>query len=151
MVCGAWHVPALDPTTTTAAADRGILRDAATSRPSRPKAAVTWVPWTDRRLQQRSGYAAGVATPGWYRHVFRHPGPDGVARFFVDAAAALRRHGLAASPDHLIGASRLADALAALRGRPRSGLAEVLDSASAVLALAAGDGRGHADRRADRR
>ena len=45
--------------------------------------------------------------------------------------------GLAASPDHLIAASRLADALAAIRGRPRSGLAEVLDSASAVLSLAA--------------
>ena len=107
------------------------------TRTSRAKAAVAWVPWTDRRLQQRSGYAAGVATPGWYRHVFRHPGPEGVARFFVGAAGALREHGLAASPDHLIAASRLADALAAIRGRPRSGLAEVLDSASAVLSLAA--------------
>jgi hypothetical protein len=135
VVCGAWHVPALDPSTTTATADRAIVRDASPPRTSRARAAVTWVPWTDRRLQQRSGYAAGVATPGWYRHVFRHPGPAGVTRFFVDAAAALRRHGLAASPDHLIGASRLADALAALRGRPRSGLAEVLDSASAVLSL----------------
>jgi hypothetical protein len=128
-------VPVLDPGATTATADRTILRDAAAARSSRAKAAVTWVPWTDRRLQQRSGYAAGVATPGWYRHVFHHPGPDGVARFFVEAAAALRRHGLAASPDHLIGASRLAEALAAIRGRPRSGLAEVLDSASAVLSL----------------
>ena len=137
VVCGAWHVPALDPASTTTAADRALLREAAAARAQRSKAAVTWVPWTDRRLQQRSGYAAGVATPGWYRHVFSHPGPEGVARFFVDAAAALRSHGLAASPDHLIGASRLADALAALRGRPRSGLAEVLDSASAVLSLSA--------------
>jgi hypothetical protein len=135
VVCGAWHVPALDPASTTAAADRAVLREAATARVGRAKAAVTWVPWTDRRLQQRSGYAAGVATPGWYRHVFHHPGPEGVVRFFVDAATALRRHGLAASPDHLIGASRLADTLAAIRGRPRSGLAEVLDSASAVLSL----------------
>jgi uncharacterized protein (DUF2267 family) len=136
VVCGAWHVPALDPGTTTATADRAVLR-AATAGAGRPKAAVTWVPWTDRRLQQRSGYAAGVATPGWYRHVFRYPGPEGVARFFVDAATALRRRGLAASPDHLIAASRLADGLAAIRGRPRSGLAEVLDSASAVLSVAA--------------
>src|SRR5690606_36004843 len=100
-----------------------------------------WVPWSDRRLRRASGYGAGVAHPGWYRHVFGHPGPDGVARFFVEAAAALRRQGLAASPDHLIGASRLADALAALRGRPRAGLAEVLDSAGAVLAEA-GQGPG---------
>ena len=69
--------------------------------------------------------------------MFRHPGPHGVARFFVDAAAALRRHGLAASPDHLIAASRFADALATIRRRPRSGLAEVLDASSAVLSLAA--------------
>jgi Family of unknown function (DUF5682) len=137
VVCGAWHVPALDPASTPSSADRALLREAAAARTQRSKATVTWVPWTDRRLQQRSGYAAGVATPGWYRHVFNHPGPEGVARFFVDAAAALRSHGLAASPDHLIGASRLADALAALRGRPRSGLAEVLDSASAVLSLSA--------------
>lgn len=133
VICGAWHVPALDPTATTAAADakvlKGLGRPAAASR-----AAITWVPWSDRRLQRASGYGAGVAYPGWYRHVFAHPGPEGVSRFFVDAATALRRHGLAASPDHLIGASRLADALAALRGRPRAGLAEVLDSAGAVLA-----------------
>jgi Family of unknown function (DUF5682) len=137
VVCGAWHVPAVDPAATTVASDRAVLRDASARRTHRAKAAVTWVPWTDRRLQQRSGYAAGVSTPGWYRHVFHHPGPDCVTRFFVDAAAALRGHGLAASPDHLIGAARLADALAALRGRPRSGLAEVLDSASAVLSLSA--------------
>lgn len=131
VVCGAWHVPALDPAVATAAADNALLRGAS---PARPKAAVAWVPWSDRRLQRRSGYAAGVAHPGWYRHVFRHPGPGGVARFFVDAASALRAAGLAASPDHLIGASRLADALAALRGRPRAGLGEVLDAAESVLA-----------------
>lgn len=137
VVCGAWHVPALDPVVTTAVADarvlKGLGRPGAASR-----AAITWVPWSDRRLQRASGYGAGVAHPGWYRHVFAHPGPDGVSRFFVDAAGALRRQGLAASPDHLIGASRLADALAALRGRPRAGLAEVLDSAGAVLADGAG-------------
>ena len=138
VVCGAWHVPALDPDTTTATADRAVLRDASPAgRSHGPKAAVAWVPWTDRRLRQRSGYAAGVATPGWYRHVFHHPGPQGVARFFVDAAAALRSKGVSASPDHLIAASRLADALAAIRGRPRSGLAEVLDAASSVLSLSA--------------
>ncbi|MBA3606620.1 MAG: hypothetical protein H0W46_11750, partial [Acidimicrobiia bacterium] len=128
VVCGAWHVAALDPSTTTAAADAAILRGL-----PKTKVAVTWVPWTNRRLQRRTGYGAGVAHPGWYAHVFRHPGPDGVSRFFVDAAQALRREGLAASPDHVIGASRLATSLATLRDRPRPGLAEVLDAAGAVL------------------
>ncbi len=128
VVCGAWHVPALDPTATTNAADAATLR-------GRPKAkvAVTWVPWTHRRLRRATGYGAGVISPGWYDHVFRHPGPEGVSRFFVDAAHALRRQGIPASPDHLIAASRLADSLAALRRRPRAGLAEVLDAAESVL------------------
>jgi hypothetical protein len=128
VVCGAWHVPALDPSATTNAADTAALR----GRP-KVKVAVTWVPWTSRRLGRATGYGAGVISPGWYDHVFRHPGPEGVSRFFVDAAQALRRRGIPASPDHLIAASRLADSLAVLRRRPRAGLAEVLDAAESVL------------------
>ena len=54
------------------------------------------------RLAAATGYGAGVRSPGWYDHVFRHPGPEGVARFFVDAARVLRAvrpAGLARPPD----------------------------------------------------
>ncbi len=128
VVCGAWHVPALDPALTTDKADASALR----GHP-KVKVAVTWVPWTHRRLGRATGYGAGVVSPGWYAHVFAHPGPEGVTRFFVDAAHALRRRGMPASPDHLIAASRLADSLAVMRGRPRAGLPEVLDAAESVL------------------
>ena len=128
VVCGAWHVPALDPALTTDKADAATLR----GQP-KVKVAVTWVPWTHRRLGRATGYGAGVVSPGWYAHVFAHPGPEGVTRFFVDAAHALRRRGMPASPDHLIAASRLADSLAVLRRRPRAGLPEVLDAAESVL------------------
>ena len=131
VVCGAWHVPALDVTaagTTTAAADGSTLRGL-----SKVKVAVSWVPWTHERLATAGGYGAGVRSPGWYDHVFRHPGPDGVARFFVDAARVLRRADLSASPDHLIAATRIADTLATMRGRPRPGLDEVLDAADTVM------------------
>ncbi|MDX2379916.1 MAG: DUF5682 family protein, partial [Acidimicrobiia bacterium] len=74
-----------------------------------------------------------VESPGWYAHVFDHPGPDGVGRFFVESARVLRSRGLAASPDHLIAGTRLAQSLAALRDRPRAGLGEVLDAADAVM------------------
>jgi len=131
VVCGAWHVPALDvgridvPSATTDAATlRGIAK---------VKVAIAWVPWTHRRLTAASGYAAGVDSPGWYRHVFEHPGSDGVARFFVDAARLIRSRGGVASPDDLIAGTRLAEALAAMRGRPRVGLAEALDAADAVM------------------
>ncbi len=131
VVCGAWHVPALDVTAagaTTATADNATLRGL-----PKVKVAVSWVPWTHERLATASGYGAGVRSPGWYDHVFRHPGADGVARFFVDAARVLRRADMPASPDHLIAATRMADTLATMRGRPRPGLDEVLDAADTVM------------------
>ena len=131
VVCGAWHVPALDVAaadTPTATADNATLRGM-----PKVKVAVSWVPWTHERLATASGYGAGVRSPGWYDHVFRHPDADGVARFFVDAANVLRRADMPASPDHLIAATRMADALATMRERPRPGLDEVLDAADAVM------------------
>lgn len=128
VVCGAWHVPSLELDGRTASTDNATLRGLA-----RIKVAAAWVPWTHRRLTTASGYGAGVDSPGWYRHVFEHPGSDGVARFLVDAARLLRDRGLSASPDHLIAGTRLTEALATMRGRPRPGLREVLDAADAVM------------------
>jgi hypothetical protein len=128
VVCGAWHVPALDLSLHSASADTATLRGL-----PRVKVNSAWVPWTHRRLTTASGYGAGVESPGWYHHVFENPGVDGVARFLVGAAAVLRSNGHAASPDHLISATRLADALATMRNRPRPGLDEVLDAGGAVF------------------
>ncbi|MEO5899668.1 MAG: DUF5682 family protein [Ilumatobacteraceae bacterium] len=141
VVCGAWHVPALTTPLPPAAEDARALRGMA-----KVKVGVSWVPWTHRRLASAGvdggpGYGAGVRSPGWYAHVFSHPGPEGVTRWFVDAARLLRRHDMPASPDHLIAATRAASTLAALRGRPRPGLAEVLDAADTVLA-GTGNGMG---------
>ncbi len=138
VVCGAWHVPALDVTGTAGApttmAAPTATADAATLRGlPKVKVAVSWVPWTHERLASATGYGAGVRSPGWYDHVFRYPGPEGVARFFVDAATVLRAADMPASPDHLIAATRLADTLATMRGRPRPGLDEVLDAADTVM------------------
>ena len=128
VVCGAWHVPALHVDTVSASADGTMLRGL-----PKVRVGVSWVPWTHRRLASTSGYGAGVQSPGWYEHVFRHPGPEGVSRFFVNAARVLRDDGSAVSPDHLIAASRMADTLSIMRDRPRAGLAEVLDAAEAVM------------------
>jgi hypothetical protein len=128
VVCGAWHVPALDVSVRPAAGDRAVLHGL-----PKVKVDVSWVPWTNARLAVATGYGAGVRSPGWYDHVFRNPGSDGIARFFVDAARVLREADLQASPDHLIAATRVADALAVMRGRPRPGLAEVLDAADTVM------------------
>lgn len=133
VVCGAWHVPALEQPLPTAGTDAATLRGL-----PKVKVGVSWVPWTHRRLATATGYGAGVRSPGWYAHVFRHPGPSGLSTWFVQAARLLRERGMSASPDHLIAATRAASALAALRDRPRPGLAEVLDAADAVMAGSTG-------------
>jgi hypothetical protein len=132
VVCGAWHVPALESPFPSASSDSALLRGL-----PKVKVACTWVPWTHRRLAAATGYGAGVRAPGWYAHVYDHPGEVGLTRWFAEAGAALRAAGHQASPEHLIAGVRTAGALAALRGRPRAGLDEALDAAVTVM----GEGR----------
>jgi hypothetical protein len=126
VICGAWHVPALqDPP--PAVADDRLLRGL-----PKVKAALTWVPWTYGRLAYASGYGAGIRSPGWYDHLFASSGQP-VERWLARAAAVLRDEGTPASSAHVIESVRLAAALAALRGRPLAGLEEVTEAARAVL------------------
>ncbi|MCU1368615.1 MAG: hypothetical protein JWN39_4254 [Ilumatobacteraceae bacterium] len=137
VVCGAWHVPALASVDQSPADAKRARADAALLRGMpKIKVAITWVPWTHRRLANAAGYGAGVTAPGWYHHLFTHPGPDTIARWFTEAAQLLRAHDYAASAADVVEATRLATSLAALRGRPLAGLVETNDAARAVL----GDG-----------
>jgi hypothetical protein len=126
VVCGAWHVPALQDLPAAAADDR-LLRGL-----PKMKATLTWVPWTYGRLAYASGYGAGIRSPGWYDHLFSSAGQP-LERWLAKAAAVLRDEGVPASSAHVIESVRLAEALAALRGRPLAGLEEVTESARAVL------------------
>jgi hypothetical protein len=128
VVCGAWHVPALSPPLPKVTADTQVLRGL-----PKVKIAMTWVPWTHARLSSWQGYGAGVRSPGWYHHLFTTPPGESVPRWFVRAAGVLRRDGLPVSSAHVIEATRLAEALATMRGRPVPGLTEVTDAALAVL------------------
>ncbi|HLK79855.1 MAG TPA: DUF5682 family protein [Streptosporangiaceae bacterium] len=126
VVCGAWHVPALADLPSAAGDDR-LLRGL-----PKVKATVTWVPWTYGRLAYASGYGAGIRSPGWYDHLFSSAGQP-LERWLARCAAVLREQGVPASSAHVIESVRLAEALAALRGRPLAGLEEVTESARAVL------------------
>lgn len=64
VVCGAWHAPAL-ATMPPAKADVALLKGL-----PKLKVEVTWVPWTYGRLTISSGYGAGIASPGWYQHLW---------------------------------------------------------------------------------
>ncbi|MFK4268092.1 DUF5682 family protein [Streptomyces milbemycinicus] len=126
VVCGAWHVPALAERT-TATADRGLLKGL-----PKVKVELSWVPWTHRRLARHSGYGAGIASPGWYSHLF-HAADRPLERWLTKVAGLLRAEDFAVSSAHVIEAVRLAETLAAMRGRPLAGLAETTDAVRAVM------------------
>ncbi|CAL9476184.1 hypothetical protein SUDANB105_02922 [Streptomyces sp. enrichment culture] len=126
VVCGAWHVPALRERTTVAA-DRALLKGL-----PKVKADMTWVPWTYRRLARAGGYGAGIDSPGWYGHLFAAPDRP-VERWMTKVAGLLRDEDRLVSSAHVIEAVRLAETLAALRGRPLPGLGETTDAVRAVM------------------
>jgi hypothetical protein len=128
VVCGAWHVPALTAPLPSASADAATVRGL-----GKIKVAMTWVPWTHARLASWQGYGAGVRSPGWYHHLFTSVDAHVIERWLVRAAGVLRKDGVPVSSAHVIEATRLAEALATMRGRPLAGLAEVTDAAHAVL------------------
>ncbi|WUR80633.1 DUF5682 family protein [Streptomyces phaeochromogenes] len=126
VVCGAWHVPALRQRTTVAA-DRALLKGL-----PKAKADMTWVPWTHRRLSRMSGYGAGIDSPGWYGHLFAAADRP-IERWMTKVARLLRDEDRPVSSAHVIEAVRLADTLAAMRGRPLPGLTETTDAVRAVM------------------
>ncbi len=126
VVCGAWHVPALRRRTGVTA-DRALLKGL-----PKVKTDVTWVPWTHRRLSRAGGYGAGIDSPGWYAHLFAVPDRP-VERWLTEVAGLLRAEDRTVSPGHVIEAVRLAETLAALRGRPLPGLGEATDAVRAVM------------------
>ncbi|MEQ1669314.1 MAG: DUF5682 family protein [Hyphomicrobium sp.] len=138
VVCGAWHVPALRQKV-PAKDDRAVLKGLA-----KIKVTATWVPWTETRLATGSGYGAGVASPGWYAHLWdelqRHrSGGDTLAanaftsRWQGRVAALLRKSGRPASTASIIEAARLALSLAALRDLALPGIEEMREASLATL------------------
>jgi len=98
----------------------------------RVKVEATWIPWTNSRLAYRSGYGAGVTSPGWYEHLWTAPDRIGV-RWLINVAQTLRNEGLDTSSASVIEAVRLADALAAMRDLPMPGLPELHEATLTVL------------------
>jgi hypothetical protein len=147
VVCGAWHVPALQAKH-TAKADAALLKGL-----PKIKVSATWVPWTYRHLTWASGYGAGVDAPGWYDYLWqRAQGGGGVEASRAGASRAvasrasgwltrvarlLRQHQLDCSSAHVIEASRLSDTLAALRGRAEPGLDELNEAVRTVICMGA--------------
>jgi hypothetical protein len=129
VVCGAWHAPAL-ASMPTAAEDARTLK----TLPRPIRTAAAWVPWTYERLAAESGYGAGIESPGWYEHLWSGTEPIAVS-WMAKVAAVFRAEGLDASAAHLVEATRLAETLAALRGRSVPSLSELSEAVRACLAM----------------
>jgi len=126
VVCGAWHVPALQ-NMPASKADNDLLKNL-----PRLKTVATWVPWSYGRLTYASGYGAGINSPGWYHHLWDQDDKISV-RWLTTVARTFREYGMDVSSAHIIESVRLADSLAAMRGRPLAGLSELNDAAQSVM------------------
>lgn len=126
VICGAWHAPAL-MVMPKEKEDNALLK-------SLPKVKVecTWIPWTYNRLGYFSGYGAGIGSPGWYEHIWKHPKDDGT-RWMAKVAKLFRKKQMDISVAHVIEAVRLAESLAALRNFHKAGLEELNEATLSVL------------------
>jgi hypothetical protein len=126
VVCGAWHSPALLDLATEIQ-DRDLLRPL-----PRVHVSATWVPWSYGHLAFESGYGAGIASPGWYEHLWTVPHQT-TTHWLGRVAQLLRSEDLDASSAQVIDAVRLAESLAAIRGRARPTLQDLNESALTVF------------------
>src|SRR5207248_8595062 len=109
-------------------------------------------------LAAASGYGAGVASPGWYSHLWREFEPPGQGGNFttrsltanrqVRVASLLRENGQPAATASVIEAARLAEALAGIRDLAIPGLEEM--RAASLAALCFGEPAPMADRKSTR-
>ena len=126
VICGAWHAPVL-MNMPKQKEDHELLKVLA-----KVKDETTWIPWTYDRLTFTSGYGAGIQSPGWYDHVWRHPDDNGIL-WMAKVARLFRSRDMDTSTAHVIEAVRLADSITALRRLNKAGLEELNEATLAVL------------------
>lgn len=126
VICGAWHAPAL-VNMPKQKDDNELLKNL-----PKVKVECTWIPWTYSRLSFYSGYGAGIASPGWYEHIWQFPADDGT-RWMAKVARLFRSKQMDTSVAHLIEAVRLAESLASLRNLTKAGLEELNEATLSIL------------------
>ena len=126
VICGAWHVPALE-NMPKVKDDNELLKGL-----EKVKIDCTWITWTYDRLSLRSGYGAGISSPGWYHYLWHHPEDDGTV-WVSQAAQLFREKGMDISVAHVIETVRLARMTAALRNMPAPSLAEFNEAITTVM------------------
>lgn len=127
VVCGAWHSPVLADYKSFK-----IKTDEALVKIKKTKVDVTWVPWSYERIAVSSGYGAGVVSPAWYALLFKDR-PNAVMNWMSQVAHLFRAVDISASTAHIIEGVRLAETLAALRGRSLAGIDDMREAAITIF------------------
>lgn len=128
VICGAWHVPALQHM------PKQKDDDALLKNLPKTKIETTWIPWTSDRLAFESGYGAGLDSPGWYKHIWNNQSDDGT-KWLTYSANVFRQNKIDISSAHIIEAVRLANTLAALRNMHKAGLKELNEATQTVMCM----------------
>lgn len=129
VICGAYHLPALEAASPMTDADIAAL----------PKAdgVLTLMPFSYGRLSSQAGYGAGNLAPRWFeqRYWLGLAGqlPSAPARYLAELAQHLRREGQMRSSAEVIEAVRLAEGLASLHEGQAPVLGELRDAAATCL------------------
>ena len=128
VVCGAWHLPALeDLSLFPAREDKKLLRGLKTKL----KTEAIWIPWSYERMT-RGQYGAGVTSPAWYELLFKKK--DQAAIYWMaNVATLLRKKDYIVSSSATIEAIRLANTLTTMRGLAIPGLKELQNAAISVI------------------
>lgn len=126
-VCGGYHASA-------------ILMYPEMSKPRRwplieqPDGAESYlVPWSFRRLDAFTGYAAGMPSPGYYDDAFTVGPAQAAQNALWSIVGALRERGLSVSAADVIAAQTMAEGLGRLRGHPVLRRTDVLDGVATAL------------------
>ncbi len=159
VVCGAWHAPALELDSTDPKRRALIPKksddDALLAKLPKVKTSATWIPWTNSRLDRRTGYGAGVEAPAWLAEIWRvseeaarldkicgkstserdraRTYDDAATTFLARAARFLRDDKLQAAAANVVDSARFANSLAAIRMRATPNLDDLRDAAVVVL------------------
>ncbi|MFZ1790344.1 MAG: DUF5682 family protein [Saprospiraceae bacterium] len=131
VICGAWHAPALMDLDKKAKEDQKLLKQLPKSK---IKITCTWIPWTNERMAFHSGYGAGITSPGWYEHLW-NTDEDITIKWLVKVASVFRSKDLDISSAHVIEATRLSEALAALRNKRNPTLTELNEATLSVMCM----------------
>lgn len=130
VICGAAHLPFIENSN-----DYLPLKDKKCCEAIKiKKMQISWIPWSEQRLSNMSGYASGMKYPAYYRALWQY-GTQASVYMLATIASFFRERGYDISPAHTLEANNLAQALAILRGYPQAGIDEILEAGQAVFNL----------------